>query len=238
MTEKCPSNFVLDAFRLGFDRGPADHVKACPRCADWLAAQRQLESELAPFTIPAVSRRPRPGIVKYLLGLGLPVAVGAAVLLLWARPKPPSETAKGGFVPVQIARMRAGVLAWLPPQGSLRPDDAVRFFVGKRDVADRYVLIGSVDGSEQLSRFYPSDADGCSVPLPAPGEPLAGSIVIDGRAGPERIVVVVSHHPLCWGTVGEAVRRLALGAPAAGALAAAEVHVTRLLLPKQLEAHP
>lgn len=236
MNEQCPSNFALDAFRLGLDRGPADHVKSCRRCNDWLAAQAQLEDQVAPVAIPAERQRPRAGIVKYLLGLGLPVAVGASVLLLLVRPKPPTETAKGGSIPVEIARMRGGTLAWLPPQGSLLPDDSVRFFVGRNDVEDRYVLIGSVDGSEQLSRFYPAHADGCSVSLPGPGEALAGSIVIDGAAGPERIVVVVSHRPLCWSTIAEPVRRLALGAPVSGALAGADVHTTRLLLPKQVEA--
>jgi hypothetical protein len=235
MNEQCPSNFVLDAFRLGIDRAPADHVKYCPRCTDWLAAQAQLESKLAPLAIPAERQRPRAAIVKVLLGLGLPAAVGATVLLLLVKPKPPVETAKGAFIPVQIARMRAGTLAWLPPQGELLPDDSVRFFVGRNDLADRYVLVGSVDGSGQLSRFHPADADGCSLPLPAPGEALPGSIVIDATAGPERLVVVVSHRPLCWPTVAEPMRRLALGEPVAGALAAPDVHATRLLLPKQVE---
>jgi hypothetical protein len=236
MNEQCPSNFVLDAFRLGFHPAPGDHVKSCPRCTDWLAAQAQLQSNLAPLAIPAERQRPRAGIVKVLFALGLPAAVGATVLLFFAKPKPSVETAKGAFIPVQIARMRAGTAAWLPPQGELLPNDSVRFFVGRNDRADRYVLVGSVDGSGQLSRFYPAEADGCSLPLPAPGEALPGSIVIDAIAGPERVVVVVSHHPLCWPTVAEPVRRLALDEPVAGELAAPDVHATRLLLPKQVEA--
>jgi hypothetical protein len=234
MSEQCPSNFVLDAFRLGLDETPAEHVKACPRCAAWLAAQARLENEMAPIVIPAEPRRSW-GIVKYLLGLGLPLAAAATALLLWFVPKPPTETAKGHFVPVQVARMRAGSVAWLPPGASLLPNDSLRFFVGKDDVEDRHVLIGSVDGSGRLSRFYPADADGCSVLVPTSGEALEGSVVIDGTAGPERIVVVLSHRPLCWTTVGEPVKRFALGAPAAGELASADVHVTRLILPKQVE---
>ena len=42
MTKDCPSNFALDAFRLGFASGLADHVRACSHCAAWLAAQDQL----------------------------------------------------------------------------------------------------------------------------------------------------------------------------------------------------
>ena len=232
MNEQCPSNFVLDAFRLGFDHAPADHVKSCPRCNQWLAAQKQMESKLAPPVIPTKPQRSRAGIVKYLLGLGIPVAVGATALLIWVSPKPLTETAKGGFVPVEIARMRAGALSWLSPQESLMPNDSVRFFVGKSDVADRYVLIGSVDGSQQVSRFYPASPDGCSVPLPAPGEALDGSIVIDATAGPERIVVVVSHRPLCWPSVAEPLRRLALGDGSTGELATDDVHTTRLVLAK------
>jgi hypothetical protein len=234
MSEQCPSNFVLDAFRLGLDETPAEHVKACPRCAAWLAAQARLENEMAPLVIPAEPRRSR-GIVTVLVGLGLPLAAAATALLLWFVPKSPTETAKGNSISVQVARMRAGSLAWLPAGASLLPNDSLRFFVGKGDGEDRYVLIGSVDGSGQLSRFYPADADGCSVTSPPPGEALDGSIVIDRTAGPERIVVVVSHRPLCWATVGEPVKSFALGAPATGELASADVHVTRLILPKQVE---
>lgn len=235
MTEQCPSNFVRDGFLLGLDPGPADHVKSCPRCAEWLAAQARVAGKLAPRSLPVAPTRSRAGIVKLLLGLGLPVAAGATALLL-SSPTPPTEIAKGGAIPVQIARLRDGAVAWVGPQDRLQANDSLRFFVGRSDAGDGYVLIGSVDGSERLSRFYPADADGCSVPLPAPGEALAGGIVLDGSVGPERMVVVVSHRPLCWPAVAEPVRLLALGAPPAGELTAADVHVTRLILPKQLEA--
>jgi len=115
MHEPCPSNFVLDAFRLGLDSAPADHVKACRRCTDWLAAQARLQGQLAPLAIPAARQRPRAGFAKYLLGLCLPLAAGATALLVSLGPNPPTETAKGGAVPVEIARMRDGAIAWLRP---------------------------------------------------------------------------------------------------------------------------
>ncbi|HVY38976.1 MAG TPA: hypothetical protein VHM31_13620 [Polyangia bacterium] len=232
MTEDCPSDFALDAFRLGLDRAPAAHVAGCTRCTAWLAAQAQLEGEVAHLWVPA--RRP-PRRPWRLLGLGVPVAAAAAVLLLLARPKPPTETAKGSAATVEIARSRAGVVSWLSPDDDLAPNDAIRMFVNRHDSSDRYVLAGSVDGSEQLARFYPMDGQGCSVPLPAAGEALDGSIAIDEAPGPERLVVVVSHEPLCWPAVAEAVRRFALGAPASGDLAANGVHASRLVVPKRSE---
>jgi hypothetical protein len=88
-----------------------------------------------------------------------------------------------------------------------------------------------VDGSGQLARFYPMDGQGCSVPLPAAGEAIDGSIVIDDAPGPERLVILISHQPLCWPAVGDAARRFALGTPLP---VANGLHATRLVLPKRL----
>jgi len=234
MTKHCPSSFALDAFRLGLDRAPATHVSGCSRCTGWLAAQEQLEAEMAPLWVPAppTSRRTARGFWRYL-GLALPVAVGAATLFLIARPRAPTEIAKGPAALAKIARARAGVVSWLSPTDDLAPNDAIRIFMNRQDRSDRYVLVGSVDGSQQLARFYPTDGQGCSVPLPAAGEAIDGSILIDEAPGPERLVVLVSHQPLCWPTVGDAVRRFALGAPLPEELLSNGVHATRVVLPKR-----
>ena len=232
MSKDCPSSFALDAFRLGLDRTPAAHVTGCARCTAWLAAQEQVEAKVAHLWVPA-RRRPAAGFWRYLR-LGLPVALGAAAaLLVLARPRPPTETAKGASAPVQIARSRAGVLSWVSPADDLAARDAIRIFVNRQDRADRYVLVGSVDGSQQLARFYPMDGQGCSVPLPAAGQPIDGSIVIDEAPGPERLVILVSHEPLCWPAVGDAARRFALGAPLPAELLSQGVHATRMVLPKR-----
>ena len=237
MTKDCPSNFALDAFRLGFESGPADHVKACSHCAAWLAAQDQLEPKVASLWIAAETpSRTAMGLLRRLLWLAAPVAIGAAVLLLVVLPKQPTETAKGGSASVEIARLSAGILSWLSPTDRLMPNDSIRFFVHRSDSEDHYVLIGSVDGSQQLARFYPADASGCSIALPAAAGAISGSIAIDDAAGPERIVVVVSHRPLCWPAVGDAARRFALGEPLAGDLLAQDIHAARLVFPKQVEA--
>jgi hypothetical protein len=238
MTNECPSGFRLDAFRLGLDRTLSDHVKGCSQCTAWLAAQQQLEAEVAHFWVPAErpSWRPTRSLLRYLLGLGLPVAAGAAMLLFLVKPRHPTELAKGGPALVQIARLSEGMLTWLSPTTHLKSNDALRFFIHRNDVDDRHVLVGSVDGSQQLARFYPADASGCSVPLPPVGEAMEGSIVIDDAPGPERIVVLVSHRPLCWAAVGDLVKRFALGEPLAGDLVTDGVHATRLAFPKQVEA--
>jgi hypothetical protein len=204
--------------------------------------------------LPAAAEpsRPKKTRLKYVLGLGFPL-VAAAVLLVVARPKTPTEIAKGSSTPVQIARLRAGALSWLTTADTLRPNDSLRFFIHRSDLNDRHVLIGSVDGSQQLTRFYPDDANGCSLPLPpakaterpesaqvepAQAEPaMEGSIVVDAAPGPERIVVLVSHRPLCWAAVGESARRFGLGGPT-DALLSDGVHATRLVFQKQVGMQP
>lgn len=235
MSKDCPSDFALDAFRLGLDGAPAGHVAGCARCTAWLGAQAQLEADVAHLWVPAA---PRPRTARSFwryLGLGLPVAAAAAAVLLLARPRPPTETAKGAAASFEVARSRGGVVSWLSPGDDLAAHDAIRLFVNRHDPSDRYVLAGSVDGSEQLARFYPMDGQGCSVPLPAAGEALDGSIAIDEAPGPERLVVLVSHEPLCWPVVGEVVRGFALGVALPAELAADGVHATRLVVPKRPE---
>jgi hypothetical protein len=213
----------------------APWYSAASHCADWLTAQEQLEAQVARRWVPAEAkpRRSSKTFLKYFLGLGLPLAAGAGILLLLVMPKPPTETAKGGPALMEIARLSAGVLSWLSPTDNLIPNDSIRFFIHRNDLGDRYVMIGSVDGSQQLTHFYPADANGCSVLLPAAEEAIEGRILIDEVPGPERIVVLVSHQPLCWPIVSESVRHYALGDPPAGELLSENVHATRLVFPKQ-----
>jgi len=164
------------------------------------------------------------------------LALGVAALVLFALPRAPTETAKGGVSSVEIARLSEGVLSWLSGRDVLLPNDALRFFVKAKDPKDRYVLIGSVDGSSHLARFYPADSAGCSVSLPKAGEALDGSITLDDAAGPERLVVVLSHEPLCWPALTDAVTRLALDDASSGVLRSENVHAARLVFTKQQRA--
>ncbi|HXU64985.1 MAG TPA: hypothetical protein VN962_24975 [Polyangia bacterium] len=238
MSKDCPSSFALDAYRLGLDRTPAAHVAGCARCTAWLAAQEQVEAKVAHLWVPAPSPPRRRNFWRFTrLGLHL-ATVTTAVLLLVARRRVPTETAKGPAALVQVARSRAGAVSWLSPADDLTAEDAIRIFVNRPDAADRYVLVGSVDGSGALARFYPVDGQGCSVPLPPAGQPLDGSIVIDEAPGPERLVILVSHDPLCWPSVGDAVRRFAVGAPLPADLLSQDVHATKLVVPKRAGAAP
>jgi hypothetical protein len=233
MSTNCPSNLALDAYRLGLDRTPAAHVGGCARCTTWLAAQQQLEAGAAHLWVAPSPRRSGRGFWRFAR-LALPMlAAAAAALVLVARPRRPAEIAKGPAALVQVARSRAGALSWLSPAGDLMADDALRIFVNRQDRSDRFVLVGSVDGTGQLARFYPAGGQGCSVPLPAAGQPLDGSVVIDDAPGPERLVILVSHDPLCWPAVGEAVRRFAEGAPLPADLLSQAPHATRLVLAKR-----
>jgi hypothetical protein len=234
MTKECPSSLALDAFRLGFDSAPAEHIAGCSHCTGWLAAQEQLEAKVAHLWVPAEPkpRRPARTLWRYAR-LGLTLAGAAAVLIFLARPRQSTETAKGGPALVQIARLRAGVLSWLSPADDLAPKDAIRIFVNRTEPSDRYVLVGSVDGTQQIARLYPMDAQGCGVALPAAGEAIDGSIVVDDAPGPERLVVLVSHEQLCWPSVGDAMRRFALGDPLPRDLVSKGLHAMRLVLPKR-----
>ena len=69
----------------------------------------------------------------------------------------------------------------------------------------RYVTVGSVDGTGRFSPFYPANLDGHSVTLPALGQPLGPPIVLDAAPGPERIVVVRSARPLSVAAVAAQV---------------------------------
>lgn len=240
MNEPCPSNYALDAFRLGLDAAVSAHVKVCARCTAWLGEQDRLEAGVAGLWMPAAPKRQWLATrrLRNLLGFGLPLAVAATVLLLLALPKPPPEIAKGNALGVRIGRSNGDAVSWLSTTDRLSPNDAIRFFVNGIDARDRYVLIGSVDGSRRLFRFYPAGATACSVAVPPAGQALDGSIVIDDAPGPERIAVVFSHQPLCWPAVSEAVKRFALGEPLTAELDAADVHATLLTFAKQPGAAP
>lgn len=240
MNQACPSNLALDALRLGLDRAAAAHVAGCARCSGWMQAQDQLEARVAGMWVPPraveVPRPPR-RFTRILLGLCTP-AVAVVALIVLRRQEPPGETAKGNRPRVEIARMRQGVLSWLADGDQVAPGDALRFLVHRGDAQDGYVIIGSVDGSGRLVRFYPAERNGCSLPLPSAGQALDGSITLDDAQGPERMLVLVSHRPLCWDGIEDAATLVGLGAPASGVLATDGVHAIRMMFVKRSAVTP
>ena len=124
------------------------------------------------------------------------------------------------------------------PGDQVQPGDALRFRPLPVWPEARYIQVGSVDGTGAYSPFYPATDDGASVPLPAGGSPLEGSIRLDDAPGPERVFVVFSAVPLPVPDVA----RIALAHAGAGdpvdQIAGARVVSAWIFLPKRGGARP
>jgi hypothetical protein len=224
------SSFHIEGARLGALsaddlRWVEAHRVSCQRCgalADRLALHRE---EFAATVLPRTRLALRQKIAApaprrwWLLGLVLAPVAAAAVLLLVARPSitPAGEelaiAEKGGPALAVVARREARIFA-LRSGDRVRPGDEVRFVL--RGVTHPYGMIASVDGAGTPNIYVPFDGS-TSVTL-ARGDrvELDGSVVLDGRLGPERVFALFSRSPIS----AEPVRRAlaAIGAKGEGAI--------------------
>lgn len=204
----CHSEFALDRLHLSGDDACArdQHVGSCAHCQARLQQRRQVEAEFEQSGGDAFWRRvareydERRRRRRNLRFAFAPLVACAAALLLVAgrsafRPQSDQLTAKGP--PVLELHCRRGGRAYVLGVGdAVQAGDELRF-VPRTNASERgYIQVGSVDGTGAYTPFYPDALDGNSVPLPAPGQPLAGSIRLDDAPGPERLFVVVSRTPL------------------------------------------
>jgi hypothetical protein len=90
---------------------------------------------------------------------------------------------------------------------TIEPADELRFVPRPASPGARYVQVGSIDGADHYTPFYPSNREAFSVPLPSSGQPLDGSIRIDAAPGPERLFFVFSSTALPVPAVELAARR-------------------------------
>lgn len=221
--QPCPSTFALDLREsqgAPADDSIAQHVAACPRCHARATARAALDQRFAsryrePLwrRVQATSGRRR----RWRFALLAPApALLLAALVLWLRPGTSSgpvepgdpaaayRGAKGGPAvpqtgdarPARIDVRRAGRVFAFDDDAVARPGDEIQLTLADGAPEQRYVLIGSVDGTGRFSPFYPGARDGQSVAVPPSGRPLLPPIVLDAAPGPERIAIVRSSRPL------------------------------------------
>jgi hypothetical protein len=250
---ECPSEFALDDRAIHGWRDPAidRHLAECRRCEARLAA-RAAEREAfdagaaALWTrIAAAGHEARATRVRGPLArLRLPaliLGVGAAALLLIARP---SEPRRGAYVspkgqaPIEIICRRGDTAFRLAPGDEVAPGDELRFRPLPVWPDGRFIQLGSVDGTGRYTPFYPSGAGAPSLPVPPGGEALAGSIRLDDAPGPERVFVVLSAAPLSETAVAEAAVAQATSGATVDRIQGAPVRTAWIVLPKRAEEPP
>jgi hypothetical protein len=222
MTARCPSDLALEQHLLAPEGSAlAGHLSACPGCAARLATmQRQGEEFLRyvyPATVEAVeaAAERRPALFAgWRRWFALVPALGgaAALALFLARPVAPPDDYLGvkGGGPLGLAVfVQEGSAPRSAHDGEPVPAGAsLRFRIRIARPCHLWVL--SVDGRGQVSRLYPTQGEGgAAVERSAD---LPGGAVLDGQAGPERVIALCAPAPLGWSSAEAAVRS-AFGSP-------------------------
>jgi hypothetical protein len=200
--------------------------------------------ETAPaWTRIAARGRERRQRRRRLLGFQLPalaLGLGAIALLVVARTGGDRSTAPDrtylapkGVELVEISRRRGGAISLLAPDDEVRPGDVLRFRPRPFGPRVRFIQIGTVDGTGRYTPFYPSTADGASVPLPERGQALDGAFELDAAPGPERLFVVLSATPLPAAAVGRVAEARAAAGTVVDAIDGAPVTGAWIVLRKR-----
>jgi hypothetical protein len=212
----CLSDYALDGLILD-DSGSAQalaHLQICEACQrrreERVAFAQEFERVEADHFWKCV-RRGHQRRRRWVLGLALPsVLTVVCVMTIWLARQDgvPLGTYLGakGASSMEIRCRRAGKTFAVHSQDSVQAGDELRFIPHPSSSAFRYVQVASIDGTGRYSPFYPSDLRASSLPLPSPGDPLAGSIRLDGAPGPERLFFVYSSVPLSVALVEQAAR--------------------------------
>ena len=232
------SLFHLEALRLGVaapeERSWVErHGAGCARCQALVAELQAWRNEAATRAPPdaraAVRRQATPGRSRWWWlagGFLAPLAATAAVLLTVTpagtgrRAEPGASAAADDPV---IGEKGAPALGIVARRGSrvfpirsgdrMRPGDQIRFVLG--GVTYPFGIIASIDGAGVPNIYVPYEGD-TSVPLTRRDRlELEGSIVLDGRLGPERIFALFSRSPLSAKAVRQALAAIGERGPAA-----------------------
>jgi hypothetical protein len=215
MTARCPSDLALERHLLAPEGSPlAGHLAACPGCAARLATMQRQGEEFLRFVYPATveaveAAAERPGLFPaWRRWFALVPALGgaAALALFLARPVAPPDDYLGvkGGGPLGLAVfVQEGSTPRSARDGGPVPAGAsLRFRV--RTARPCHLWLLSVDGRGQVSRLYPTQGEGgAAVERSAD---LPGGAVLDGQAGPERVIALCSPAPLGWSSAEAAVR--------------------------------
>jgi hypothetical protein len=246
----CPSHFALDHLQIhgGDDAEVSRHVAACPRCRARLsqraAAGASFDGEARMmWTRIAAAAHERRRRQRFWTAAGrLPALVaGLGALSLWfvvsrhPAPRPGSYRAPKGGAPIEVVCRRAGTVFLLAPGDEVAAGDELRFRPLPAWPEGRFIQIGSVDGTGRYTPFYPAAAGAPSLPVPANGAALEGSIRLDAAPGPERLFVLVSDAPLSETAVAQAAEAQADAGTTVEHLQGAVAHSAWIVLPKRAE---
>jgi hypothetical protein len=200
------------------------HADACPRCAQELAQQRQMVSDLAapvPVSangVPAVMRRVRqaePPVRRSLwrwwavTAGGLAAAAAAVLLLAPGRPTDPGTfTARGNKVP-WTKKVGAEVFVLDPSPrrleagGALSPSTPIVASYHNVDTAVAFLMVFARDARGELHWAYPGFDDARADPVAVRLEPqqvrklLPDSVMLDALPpGPAELITLISRQPL------------------------------------------
>jgi hypothetical protein len=217
------ASFHLEAIRLGAasadERAWAEaHQRACERCASLAASLDGARAEFAADVLPKTraalrARAPRAPVSRrrwWWAGAFLaPAAIAAVALLVPRKPVTVDDQgtiAEKGGPSLGIVARRGSRVFPVSSGEQMHPGDQIRFVL--KGVTYPFGLIASVDGAGEPNIYVPyGGAASVSV---APGDriELEGSIVLDGRLGPERVFALFSRRPLSAAAVREALAAL------------------------------
>jgi hypothetical protein len=203
------------------------HTAGCVTCgralADLRAAHASFDRQVQPRTAPALLARSRiswprlrrplwlipiPAVALVLLGVGLQ-NTGRG------RWDGPAVRAKGpvheGQPALELFVRRGEQVFGVVSGGELKPGDAVRFVVHHRAPLAHLLIVG-VGAGGRVTVYHPF-GDTASAPLPpGPGRiELAGSVVLDGSVGPERLFALFGRRPFQLQSVASALATVAQG---------------------------
>jgi hypothetical protein len=149
--------------------------------------------------------------------------------------RPGTYLAPKGSAPIEVICRRGGAVFLLAPGDDVAPGDELRFRPLPTWRDGRFIQVGSVDGTGRYTPFYPASAGAPSVPLPAGGAALEGSIRLDVAPGPERLFVVISDAPLPEAAVATAAEAQASTGTTVDRVQGQAVHSAWIVLPKRAE---
>jgi hypothetical protein len=212
------SSFHLEAVRLGVateeDRLRVEtHLATCVGCSTLANTLEGYRREFAGGPVPEVRpREPRRAAPRWswrfwAAGVLMPLAVTGLLLFAGHTGTAPGEDpvvlAKGTPILGIVARRGERIFP-VPAGGRLRPGDQIRFVIKRMPYP--YALIGSVDGVGRPNIYVPYEGKESAAVTPSDEVELAGSIVLDGRLGPERFFALYSRKPLSADAVRQALQ--------------------------------
>jgi len=238
--DACPSTFALDDAEIhggAAAAAVARHLETCHRCRARHAQRdrsgHRFDSALAAPLWSRVDGARHRSTPRWRWALAAPALAAVAAVVLVAGPGATYRGTKGDLT-VEVAGRRAGAVFAVEATTEVSPGDELQFTVRSgRATIERYVVVGSVDGTGRFSPFYPGSLEGASVPLPPGGAPLSPPVVLDDAPGPERIVVVLSERPLDARMLAPLVEARAAASDLNGALGAGETSVRWIVLAKR-----